>query len=321
MRCTLTDMWHSRPLSRLVLLALATITAGSPLRSAWAYIPPANFMLRTLAKKHKSYRQIVIRSTVSAPEGGTAGGLRFREETVFFPASGVLKSWAMDEQGNHLYETEARGKSVAPASALLFEASIGQLEADLRGKGIPVLTANEYDALANEQPEPQAAEPAHLAPERARESKAAAPGNPAIRQAHPVPEKTFMTRWNSSTVWVIGADDPKAKATVPQVWLEKDTFLPLRLLASPGLEAGGELGDARFENYRYSREFPYPRTIFFYHAPADKQPVLRDDLNDLIVDGGSDLSRAKVGQGFTPAGESAAAPLHELIRSYYNMIR
>ena len=105
---------------------------------------------------------------------------------------------------------------------------------------------------------------------------------------------------------------------MPELWLEKDTFLPLRLKIA--LKDGDPtLGDLQFDSYRFYNEFPYPRSLVV--AVNGKDPVLRGDVLDASADSGPDLSKQPLHEGWTPAGESASGSLRDLINSYYQTFR
>lgn len=275
---------------------------GGVTRQALAYLPPSDFIIRTLAKKHKGFHRIAVVSTVTGMDKGQPDALHFRAHTVYLPSTGFLKSWATDDQGIPLYEVQARAPHLPLLVSLLFEANGGQVESHLKDGGIPIVTETDLSAIPTDQ----------------------------ARQGF---EKTMLSRWNSTLAWVIGADGPKTRGTTPELWIEKDTFLPLRLLAdlqpnqtpqpaTPTIaNPSSTLDDIHLDNYGYFREFPYPRQITFFRA-GNSQPEYRDDVNDVQVDNGFDASRLRINEnGFTESGNSVPGPLHEMIQSYYTAIR
>jgi hypothetical protein len=118
-----------------------------------------------------------------------------------------------------------------------------------------------------------------------------------------------------AVAWVIGTDDSKNLRS-PQIWFEKDTFLPLRMIFSVGRERRPV--DLQFENYKVTREIPYPRMIQL--IGSKNEIVYSSQLIDFTV------SPESVGShsghtGFTEAGKSASSELGDLIRTYYGSIR
>src|SRR5690606_38200329 len=57
----------------------------------------------------------------------------------------------------------------------------------------------------------------------------------------PPSEETRIKRWKSTLAWVFGKQDSGR-----QLWIEKDSFLPLRLMASASREV-------QFEKYRFMK--------------------------------------------------------------------
>jgi hypothetical protein len=265
---------------------------------AWAYIPPSEFLLKSVARKHQGYKHIQIKTQVSQLDhAGQPTSVHFTEQTVYSSASDTLKSWASDEHGTLLFATERNEQNFPAAAILLFEARSARLIEILKSKGLPIQTEAELAALPGED------------------------------ERH-ASEKEGMARWNHAVAWVIGTQTPiepanvtanvkKASEAVPELWLEKDTFLPLRLKIS--LKDGEPaLGDLQFDSYRFYNEFPYPRVVTWVNG---KDPYLRGDVLDATADSGPDLSKQSLQEGWTPAGESASGTLRELIKGYYQTFR
>lgn len=278
------------------------VFCGAGARRALAYIPPSDFIIRTWVKKHKGFHRISVVSTVTGMENGQPGPVHFQAHAVFLPSSGFLKSWATDDQGAPLYGMEARAPDLPLLVSLLFEANGGHLEGLLKEKGIPIVTETDLSTLPDDQ----------------------------ARQGV---EKTRLTRWNGDPAWVIGAAPSQGGSLLPELWIEKDTFLPLRLIANfqppaPAPAAGitapqepGALDELRLDNYRYYREFPYPTQISSFKA-GSSQPLFQEVTQGVQVNTPSPTSRMRITEnGFTPAGSSVPGPLHDLIQSYYAAAR
>ena len=92
--------------------------------------------------------------------------------------------------------------------------------------------------------------------------------------------------------------------------MEKDTFVPMRLLTS-------DL-DIRYERYRYTHEYPYPRAIFLYSGATG---LMEDDLTEFAVNPSKSEWKDVVATGFTEAGNAAPSGVRELIRKYYETLR
>jgi hypothetical protein len=127
-------------------------------------------------------------------------------------------------------------------------------------------------------------------------------------------EHTSLTRWDNTIAWVIGDRD-----SASQLWVEKDSFLPLRLMYSSD---ANEKIDLQMEHYRTSRQFFYPRMITW--EKADKQPILQAEATELGIDQPENELKKKFvlsGQGLTEAGKAAPAALQDLLRTYYSVLR
>ena len=125
-------------------------------------------------------------------------------------------------------------------------------------------------------------------------------------------EDERLTRWNAAVAWVIGG----SKDGDPQLWIEKDTFLPVRLIASPQPES--DPVDLTFEGTRYYHEFPFPKAIV---AVKRKAPLLRDEVIDVSLALETAEFKGTVVPGFTELGNIAPGPLHDLVQKYFEIVR
>lgn len=267
-----------------LLPALVFLGAAVPLASTWAYVPPSSFIIKSTAAKHGGIKGVKVRSQVTVMEGEKPGSVRFKAITHYNPSTGVLRAYAYDERGQKLYAVERRDDSATPADALLFWRDENKVAAVLKARGIPIRTEDELGKMKDED-------------ERR------------------LSENSRLARWNSATAWVIGAPELAS----PQVWIEKDTFLPLRLIAASRPDAGAsDLVDLQFEGQRHHREFPFPRVIM---AVQDKQLLFRDEVQDISITLDAAEFRAAVTPGFTEAGNSSPGSLRDLIQKYFEVLR
>lgn len=259
---------------------------------AWAYVPPAGFVIRTMAQKKAGFKGLRIRSLVSAVEAGKPASLRFRENTVVDVQNGVIRSRALDESGRELFATERRlsaedahGSLGVEVNRLLFSPSGTNLTRDLVASGIPV-------PVEGVQPPDQKDYP------------------------------TRLKRLKGTVAWVYSgkpAPGPGAART-PEFWVEKDTFLPLLLQTqSQAKEPASKeaWAEVHFEEYRFYRDFPYPRVLEF---GQDGTIRIHAELADLQVNPDLAELRKPLVAGWTDAGNAAPQALRELIRSYYDQV-
>lgn len=119
------------------------------------------------------------------------------------------------------------------------------------------------------------------------------------------PDTVTLRRWDGSVAWVLGSPEQKG----PQLWIEKDTFLPVRVIAGDQ--------DVQFTKYRYAQDLPYPRaTTWSTHGGVR---VLEEDVQEVQVNASAKAEQAPIASGYTDLGNSS--PLKELIRKYYAGLR
>ncbi|MGK5082304.1 hypothetical protein WDW37_03285 [Bdellovibrionota bacterium FG-1] len=127
-------------------------------------------------------------------------------------------------------------------------------------------------------------------------------------------EQQFLARLGSTIAWVLGKESKEGKE--PQLWVEKDTFLPLRLLVSNGGEEG--LVDIQFQNQKYYREFPFPRLI---SVSKNKNVILKDEVQDVSITFDAAEFKTALAPGLTEAGRLASDEVRELIKKYFDFVR
>jgi hypothetical protein len=270
-------------LSLGLFLAATSFMASS---MAWAYIPPAPFILHTIAKKHTDYTTIRVRtSLVALDDRGSPTGPKLRETTFFNSKDESLRSWVTDETGKVLYQVERNANSGSPSLKLpvvaevLFDTNSVRMANALKAAGVQLPSRSQSKSAADDSSE---AEGANLT----------------------------LHRWNRTVAWVFGK--------TAQFWVEKDTFVPLRIIAHPSADT--ELYDFQMENFRYYDELAYPRLAALYQA-GKKTPILRAELIDLVMEPSSIEAPKDKSSGFTEAGEAASSQTRELIQAYYRFIR
>ena len=261
--------------------------------AASAYIPPSQFIVRTMAVKRQGNKAFRVRTTVYEMEGQRTSGTSFKQITVFDLNSRVMRSRAYDNAGKELYAVERRLHEHSPiagglpVAALLLDQSTDSLSRVLRTAGIPIRTEAELSDMKDEEE---------------RRST----------------EVTSLGRLGSVVGWVIGPG--KKDLAWPQLWIEKDTFHPMRLVERTD---EGTL-DVRFSEFRYYKEIPFPRVITVLRASRDEgaqEPMLREELADVIINPEMGEMRSPLVQGFTDAGNSADGSVRDLIRLYYASLR
>ncbi|MCM2322240.1 MAG: hypothetical protein NDJ90_03155 [Oligoflexia bacterium] len=269
------------------LLGIAAIIA--PL-AAHAYVPPSAFIIKSMAAKHSGVKGIRVRGLVSSFQGGESGGVagpRFHVSSVFIVEGGVVRSCASDEQGKVLFVAERKiGATLdvpSAVDALLFDSQFRRLATALKKQALPIRTEEELLAMKDEE-----------------ERRAS--------------EVLSLGRWKKSQAWIIGGKDEHAES---QLWVEKDTFLPLRLIVD--LRASDGPREAQFDNFRFFNEFPYPRLITWVER---NQAILREELSDILANPPELKNFGKpLATGMTEAGEAASSEVRDLLRKYFETLR
>lgn len=277
-----------RSLTVSVSAAVAVAVAVS-VPSAFAYIPPSQFIVRNIVNKRKDIKSVRVRSVVSTVEGDKAGSTRFVAVTTF-GQSGVLKSWALGDNNVALFGIQRRGVTLPPVDSILFESRIGDFVRSLRDSGVPIRTEDELRTMKDED-ERRGAEVEHL------------------------------ERWKGFVAWVIGRKTPPdSRDLSSQFWVEKDTFYPVRFIS--GIKQGqdqGEMADVRFEGERNFHGFAFPRVVTVYGK--DGVSWLRDEVIDIAVNPKADDIEELAQGGYTEAASRITPPLRDLIDKYYEAVR
>ena len=252
---------------------------------AHAYIPPGQFIIKNMASKRTGTHLIRLVSQVSGYDAGKPNGQRFKAVTVFNVLTHTMTSQALNDQGAELFGVEKKGEALPLAMTLLYDSNTREIVAALKRAEIPV----------------------HVEENVPTASASSLPDRP-VPEATAADETTGLRRWQGSVAWVLGFSPTRKDG--PQLWIEKDTFLPLRLIVGDQ--------DIQFAKYRYSQDLPYPRTT----SLADRAGIiqLQEDTTEVKVNPKEkEAEHAPIAMGYTELGNSS--PLKELIRKYYAGLR
>jgi hypothetical protein len=270
-------------MKRVIFFAVFCVVSIS---QALAYIPPAQFIIKNMASKRLAIHGLRITSVVSGFDSGKPNGQHFKSVTLYNPSTGVMVSRALDDSGKQLFGLEKKAESLPLSFVVLYDPHSKEIISALKKAEIAM----------NFEDEGSSSSPSALA------SPAPAPS---------VEENSTLRRWNGSFAWVLGLSATHKDG--PQLWIEKDSFLPLRIVVGDG--------DIQFSKYRYSQDLPYPRTI----ALATRAGVaeLQEDVAEFTVNpmnlASSMAASDNTSNGYTDAGN--ASPMRELIRKYYAGLR
>ncbi len=251
--------------------------------SCFAYIPPSFYILKTWVKKHSDFKQLRVQSLVTAAEIPGETPLHFKEITIVENSPTTIRTTSTDDFGKYLFRQTRTSETMSLLAKLLFSSNAELVAEQLKSFEIPVKTEKDLLVLPTE-------------PERWAQ------------------EKQFLTRWNTTMAWVIGNQEPKGKLG-PQIWFEKDSFLPLRIIYAP--QRDGDWLDIQFENYQVSRGISFPRVIRV--LKKDGSTLLNIRVTDVSTSFRKDSGH--LANGFTPLGEDTPGSLKEMIQRYYEFLR
>ncbi len=254
--------------------------------SAWAYIPPSQFIMKTMVQKRAGLKNVRLRSTVTLYEGERPGPIKFKQVSWFVPAENLFRVWITDDQDRKLAVVERGTKNWSPVSALLLETQPADLANVLKGRKIPIKTEDELLQLSTEE---------------------------ARREV----ELTSLQRWKGQPAWVIA----RAAKSGPQLWMDKDNFVPLRFIFDRPTD--GDSVDVRFEGLRLQKDLPMPRALVA-HKLGSETPLFREELSEVSVN--MDAGAFKLppppakAAGFTELGQQSSPELQGLIQKYFETL-
>jgi hypothetical protein len=249
---------------------------------AEAYIPPSQYILKTLLSKHTGVKTLRIRSMITAVENGRLTDIHFKDSTWINTDTMTVQCIATDDQERRLYKKDGGPDSISLGGLFLLSSDFQRVSQRLKNSGIPIRTEEELLAMRTEL-------------ERRKS------------------ERETLTHWNGGLAWLIGEG----------LWVEKDTFRPLRLVVDSG--TSGRSYDYRFEGSRSVRDFQYPKVNQLYQKD---NWVLSSQVIDMTVE--SDFPNARLSHastlnpketGLTDLGSSASSSLRNLLHLYYESYR
>lgn len=256
--------------------------------TAHAYVPPSFFVIRTLAKKHAALESGRFKSKVTffKSNGDAIGSVN---ETMVFNEADRVTVRATDSSGNEL-RTQSR-KLVAGRGADLERPVVYDLFYVKDGASI----FEHFKALGL----PLKAEGALYA-----EKEGNMPYKPEAAVA--------LERFQNTIAVVIGSKSKEPQGA--SLWVEKDSFLPLRATLPTPPQAGStsEPLDIRASNYQVQKSFLYPRVLQIFRDGALWAKIETQEVQ-------LDSSAASLEQA--PGKDEADGDLKEQLDSYFKWVR
>lgn len=260
--------------------------------SALAYIPPSQYLVDEIAKKHGGVKTAAIQYQVKPFDGENERGDSFTEMVFVNFDTGMIESQAQDEDGKAIFYSKkffgtpknevVPGKPASVLSQILFNPYQETLGKTLEKTGFPIRLTQDLLAMRDE----------------------------IERRAS---EQTHLKKVESKIYWVIGAleKDPRA----PQIWIEKGVFLPEKLIYS-----SSEINPLEVEltGYSMTKSFSYPRKIEVLGEGKKifQMEVVKINTNVTLPD--SDAAKPN---GFLPVADSISPELKDRIALYYSFAR
>jgi hypothetical protein len=266
------------------LTCLLAILLGAS--QAQAYVPPSEYIVKNWVKKHSGAKQLKVLSTITAYSSDKPTPIHFKSITLYREDTKIIRSWATDDHDQLLYGLEHEASSASSPAKLLLTADLNEVLKTLQEVGVPLKTETELLNLRTEKQRRDA-------------------------------EEVSLVRWNNSIVWVLGNANSRQEPESPQLWFEKDLFLPVRYFFRAA--SGSELYELRFDNYKFTREFPYPRGITLSKKTGGI--VLAEDMGEIALNRDVSNQTKFFSTGFTDVGNSTSHELKTLIQTYYDLMR
>jgi primosomal protein N' (replication factor Y) (superfamily II helicase) len=251
--------------------------------AAQAYVPPSEFIVKKILSKRTDAKGLRITSAVHSASA------HFKQVTKVDFSKRTLRSQAFDDQGRELYVVErSMGEGVPVVDSILLDQHLDSVSKSLVRAGVPIRSQAELLMLETEE-------------QRQRT------------------EVSGLGRWKGMIGWILGRPLKSLhKLETAQLWVEKDAFLPLRFIHKTDV---GVI-DIRFENYRFTKEIPFPRmiTVVRLEDGGQETQILQDEVSEVVVNptGGGLLGDGKTTADgmYTDAGNSANSTLRDSFNEY-----
>lgn len=269
-------------LASWAIIAFIAIGFLVSLPVTWAYVPPAAFIVKTFVSKHNTGKGVLIRSNLKIEDLPSLKILH-----LYHADHGILRSTLLDEGGQVIYRHQ-KALTITPVSFDVPVDAIGALLLDSRSRQV-IQFLKRKKLLAAEEVKP---------------SEGTAP---------------FLARWNKTIAWVLRPLPDRSQ--VPQLWIEKDTFLPLRWKGQQEIE---------FQNYRPYKDFFYPRVISGFtgsSALEEKKIFFKEEVTDLrvnppeLAEFDKPSARIESHGEFTSSAESLSSSARSAIQRYFDEVQ
>ncbi|MFZ9594469.1 MAG: hypothetical protein ACO3A2_00120 [Bdellovibrionia bacterium] len=251
--------------------------------SAWAYLPPSQYLVKNWVKQHAGAKTIRLKTKITGlREDGSPSAVHFSAWTLYSTESKKLKSWAVTDSGSELYAVEKDVSHLSLPTVLFFESDLKLVMQALADKQIPVRSESTLLEFKTEE-ERQAA------------------------------EQEFLARWNGGFAWVIGNQESREEES-PQLWIQKDSFLPVRLrFEDQAFE------DVQISGYQLVRDFIYPRSLTLKSKYSGAS--LLEEVQEIKVNLDAAALKKNLKPGFSDLGQAQPGELKKLIQTYYQVLR
>ena len=274
-----------------------------------AYITPAPYLLQTIAKKRAGLKTFIFKSKVSAIQSDGKPGAVFLARNSIDLVRHTIRIRLMDESGREFFSTEKQFNAPTQREAgrdlsfisdvLLVDNDPAVLRQVLVDAGVPI------QAQAGVTVEP-------IKDEMIR--------NPS--------EAEYLGRWSGAVYWVVGH---KARA---QWWIEKDTFLPQRLVLPASNTNTLGLSETkvgaieyRLSQYRYPKEIPFPRQVEIYLRPelgseSGERLVMREEISEMEINTPlTDLRQPVRSSGSLDSQSAVSSNVRASVQAYLSLLR
>lgn len=217
---------------------------------AQAYVPPSFFIAHSLSKKHADIVSGQFKHRISFYRSNGEESKSVTENLIL-SSNGEFQSTIYDGS-NVIFEQ--KGKPSSPAYNLLFNRDSSGIFDHLKSLELPMKTEKELYAKADATIE-GTAQP--ITDPSETELQQLTKKTPTAYLPEP---KIGMVRYENRVAVVLGLGNPS------QLWLEKDSLIPLKLLLPAAIAKMGDDIEYRFSGFMLYRSVLYPRTMQIFKA-------------------------------------------------------
>lgn len=287
----------------------------------FAYAPPGFHIVNTLAKRHTDITNTVFKHRIMFYK--KSGDLWFSvNEGLRIDDSGSYHYKITDDRGTEIYKTTKRpyGKDSIDRSVvydLLYNKNTDNIIEKF--KSIGLLIKNQKELYARGSVDESTAESNKTPPAETIEPSVE-PTAASIESSLPLPyvpeQRIAYSRFENRICVVLGFVPATENASAnTQLWIEKDSLVPVRLTIPANVIKGEETSlEFKLSGFHQYKTVLYPKTVQIHR---DGKLWAKVDTNDVLV-GSTDKTFEK---NTAERQDSIDSDLKELLDHYFTLVR